>query len=165
MRTVQAVVLALLITACTPGVTQSELPAQTKNSLDFWLGEWTVVTDSGALQGTNLIEKELNGAAVFEHWTSKGGGEGKSLFYWMPDKKKWKQVWVTPTSYKEKIAEPVKDGLLFTGTAFSPNGTKTPDRTWLTKQNDGTVRQKIEVSRDGGRTWAVTFNAIYKPKS
>jgi len=155
----------MLSSLCLAFVVLAQSPGQSKQSLDFWVGEWNV-TSNGQRAGMNRIEKVLGGAAVIEHWKDAAGGEGKSLFYWMADKKKWKQVWVTPDgSYKEKVAEPIEGGLLFTGTAYLPSGTSYQDRTHLTKMADGAVRQVIEYWDTGSKSWKKTFEAIYRRKA
>ena len=63
--------------------------------LDFWVGEWEVFDEVGNPQGTNRIEKVLDGCAIFEHWKDVGGNEGKSLFSYDVAAGYWKQVWVT----------------------------------------------------------------------
>lgn len=138
--------------------------------LDFWVGEWDVFTD-GAKAGTNRIEKILNGCAILEHWTGAGGSEGKSLFYYSSATGKWKQVWVTqqatrPGGLKEKelIQEFEDGGVRFQGEISLSSGNTYLDRTTLTPLEEGKVRQVIEVSRDGGKNWRVTFDAVYVPR-
>lgn len=140
------------------------------SSLDFWVGEWTVHVDD-RLVGENRIEKILSGCAIMEHWTAAGGGEGKSLFYYLPATDTWKQVWVTgraaaPGGVKEKtlIETSESGGLRFQGTIPLASGGSYLDRTTLTPLAGGEVRQLIEISRDGGRTWKPTFDAIYRRK-
>src|SRR5579871_1138719 len=65
--------------------------------LDFWIGHWTVVDSSGARLGTNAIERVLGGCAITESW-KEDGGEGRSLFYYVPTQRRWKQVWVTASA-------------------------------------------------------------------
>jgi hypothetical protein len=135
-----------------------------KSALDFWVGDWDVYTGKD-LDGHDLVEKILGGAAIIENWTDADGTEGKSLFYYMPAKSAWKQVWVTPAGpYKEKVSHNVKDGLQFVGTVFLADGREIPDRTTLTPLSDGTVHQVIEYSKDHGKTWVTSFDAIYKRK-
>jgi tetratricopeptide (TPR) repeat protein len=131
-------------------------------ALDFWLGEWDVLAGD-ELVGTNRIEKILGGAAILEHWTGSGGARGESLFYFLPDSAQWKQVWVVQGALlvKEKLSTHVEGGLRFEGEARFADGRRLPDRTTLTLQDDGSVRQLIEVSRDGGKTWTPTFDARY----
>lgn len=135
--------------------------------LDFWLGNW-VVTVNEEQVGTNRIEKILDGCAVMEHWTSARGGQGKSLFYYQPVTKTWKQVWVTqfalgPGGVKEKELVEGYDGpgVRFRGEIPLAEGGSYLDRTTLTPQPDGTVRQVIQISRDDGESWETTFDAVY----
>jgi hypothetical protein len=132
------------------------------SALDFWLGEWDVFMGDQKV-GTNHIEKILGGAAILEHWAGGQGGRGESLFYFLPDSGQWKQVWVVDGArvVKEKLSTPVDGGLRFEGEARYPDGTRIPDRTTLTLQDDGSVRQVIEISRDGGRTWTPAFDGRY----
>lgn len=135
--------------------------------LDFWVGDWDVRVD-GRTVGENRIEKILSECAVMEHWTGSDGSRGKSLFYRVPAEDAWKQVWVTenlnrPGGVKEKLlVERGEDGsTLFRGEIALPDGTTILDQTRLTPNDDGTVRQVIQFSRDDGVTWSTTFDAIY----
>lgn len=135
-------------------------------ALDFWVGEWEVFVGETKV-GTNRIEKVLDGCAVTESWIDVNGGEGRSLFYYQPVIDRWKQVWVTgaatrPGGVKEKtLIERSTGRLRFQGTIPTGDG-EYLDRTTLTRQPDGTVRQHIEVQPPGGE-WRTTFDAIYRP--
>lgn len=140
------------------------------DALDFWLGEWTVLVD-GRQVGSNRISKILEGCAVVEEWTDSRGGEGRSLFYYIPAREEWKQVWVTPNAtrpggVKEKtLVERRDDGAVrFLGEIPLPDGGSYLDRTTLTPLEDGRVRQVIETSRDGGESWQTGFDAVYEPR-
>lgn len=164
--------LWLVFLLVTPASTQGQVPScedePALNQLDFWLGDWTVfVGDEPA--GTNRIEKILDGCAVMEHWTSARGGQGKSLFYYHPTTKSWKQVWVTqsalrPGGLKEKrlVEGYGGPGVRFQGEIPLGDGESYLDRTTLLPQQNGTVRQIIEISRDGGESWETTFDAVYR---
>ena len=139
--------------------------------LDFWIGEWDVFVGS-QLIGRNRIEKVLDGCAVIEHWSEQGVETGMSLFYYSPSSRHWRQVWVTTSATtlfgtKEKrLVWADSTSVRFAGELGPTDslGTAVLDRTTLTSLGDGTVRQVIEASRNGGSTWAVTFDAIYKRK-
>jgi len=138
-------------------------------ALDFWVGEWTV-TVGDAEAGVNKISRVLDGCAIREEWTGAGGGSGQSLFYYLPARGVWRQVWVTgralaPGGVKEKelVQSPTTGGLRFQGTITLPDGRSYLDRTTLTEQPEGRVRQLIEISNDGGASWRSTFDAIYHP--
>lgn len=144
----------------------AQVPAY--QQLDFWVGAWTVTDAQGQQVGTNRIEKILDGCAVMEHWTASNGSEGKSLFYY--DGTVWKQVWVTEHAtaqggLKEKQLVETLDGggVRFQGNVPLPGGGTTLDRTTLTPLPDSLVRQVIETSSDGGKTWQTRFDATYTP--
>jgi hypothetical protein len=137
--------------------------------LDFWVGEWRVVDSAGIEVGRNRIERILDGCAVTETWRDTGNNEGRSLFYYVPSQKQWKQVWVTPQALipgglKEKhlIGRTTDGGVRFQGEIVGPRGLIL-DRTTLSPQPGGRVRQLIEISRDAGTTWRTSFDAIYIP--
>lgn len=136
-------------------------------ALDFWVGEWDVMVGEKKV-GTNRIERILDGCAILEHWTAEGGGEGKSLFYYQKATDRWRQVWVTARASalggvkeKEMITKTDDGGLRFQGEIPVAGGGSYLDRTTLTPRTDGTVRQVIEVSRDGGAKWETVFDASY----
>lgn len=143
----------------------------TYHLLDFWLGDWTVLAE-GKEAGTNRVEKILAGCAVRELWRDAEGRRGDSLFFVQPVTRRWKQIWVTdhatvPGGLKEKrlVARLPGGGTRFQGEIQVPDGRVILDRTTLTPEPDGRVRQVIEISRDGGTTWATTFDAWYVRRS
>jgi len=70
---------------------------------------------------------------------------------------------MAPGGVKEKrlIARYPDGSVRFQGEVTTPDGIVL-DRTTLTPREDGTVRQLIETSRDGGATWVVGFDAVYR---
>jgi hypothetical protein len=149
---------ARLVVAC------DSMPAY--HVLDFWVGDWDVFAGDRKV-GTNRIEKVADGCALIENWTDGGGGEGKSLFYYQRVRQDWRQVWVDAGGVKEKhiVARYPDGGVRFQGELPRANGVFVLDRTTLTPNADGTVRQVIEQSSDGGKTWTTGFDAIYRRKA
>ena len=133
--------------------------------LDFWLGDWEAVdAGTGQVDGHDLIEKILHGAAIIENWSDSDGHEGKSWFYYYRPEKRWKQVWVTDVGFiKEKaLAEVRPDGSVrFAGEIPLPDGSRKLDQTTLTPLPDGRVHQVIQQSTDGGATWRTDYEAYY----
>ena len=130
--------------------------------LDFWLGRWIVVSPEGEPLGDNEIVEVLGGAAVVERWRGVEGGEGMSLFFYDRTSAVWKQVWVTDRgTHKEKQLVSAHGGLVFQGTVTPPGRPAHLDRTTLTPLPGGAVRQIIETSVDGGRTWTLAFDGRY----
>ena len=141
----------------------------TYHVFDFWVGTWNVIDSTGANLGSNRIERIVGGCAFIENWREPDGSEGKSLFYYATDQRRWKQVWVTPDAmlpggFKEKrlVAKLPGGGVRFQGEIIGPLAV-TLDRTTLTPMPGGRVRQLIEISRNGGTSWITTFDAIYVP--
>lgn len=132
------------------------------HTLDFWVGEWEVISE-GVRVGHNRIDKVVHGCALIENWVDADGVEGKSLFYFVRARHEWKQVWVAPGSIKEKhlVATLPGGAVRFQGDLPMSDGSFVLDRTTLTPMPDGSVRQLIEQSRDGGSTWRTTFDARY----
>ncbi len=132
---------------------------------DFWVGEWDVFTPNGRQAGTNRIEKVTSGCILLEHWSGAGGGSGKSINFYDPGRKKWVQEWVDASAGVILTAGELKDGsMVLEGEHIYRNGRKELYRGTWTPQPDGTVRQLLEQSRDGGQTWYVWFDGKYVRK-
>lgn len=133
--------------------------------LDFWLGDWEAVDSAtNQVDGHDLIEKVLAGAAVIENWRDVDGHAGKSWFYYYRPEKRWKQIWVTDTGFvKEKalVETFAGGGVRFRGEIPLKDGRKLLDQTTLTPLPDGRVHQVIEQSNDGGVTWRTAYDAYY----
>jgi hypothetical protein len=138
------------------------------HALDFWDGTWRV-TSAGQYAGSDVVTAILHGCAVLENWTDADGSHGMSLFHYNAFDQTWAQLWVTDRAtarggLKEKflIARFPDGGVRFQGRLPGlPGSSIILDRTTLTPLQDGTVHQLIEISRDGGSTWTMTFDAIY----
>lgn len=145
----------------------SPCPAAVRAALDFWVGDW-VVTVQAQRAGTDTVERVSNGAAVIERWTGSGGDVGTSLFSFDPYACTWHQLWITGTpeqvgglKHKDLVALGPDRAVRFQS-AYPGRRTLTVlDRTTLTPRADGTVRQVIEISTDGGATWTTGFDAVY----
>jgi DNA-binding winged helix-turn-helix (wHTH) protein len=180
MNAIRSSVAAVMLTAslaasdtAAPGLAPSHSQAAPRCAdlpmggwLDFWVGEW-IVRIGDQRVGSSRIERVLDGCAIIEHWEDARGSTGKSLFYPAPPNGVWHQIWVTdraalPGGVKQKrlIARYPGGGVRFQGEVTTPDGLVL-DRTTLTPRGDGTVRQQIEISRDGGTTWAAGFDAVY----
>ena len=141
--------------------------SERSRALDFWVGHWRVELANGDLAGTNRITRILGGCAIEEDWESSQSLQGRSLFAYDARADEWTQTWVTgdtsvPWGLKRKTLIDFGDGrATFQGTSEGPQGSYL-DRTTLTLQADGSVRQVIEISTDQGGTWRSTFDAMYR---
>jgi len=138
-------------------------PPETKQ-FDFWLGEWDVTSPDGKPAGKSRIEKVGADWGVLENWTGAGGGSGKSLNTWFPEKKRWQQFWVGNGGALELSGGLNAQGEMVLESANRAEG-GTFDRITWTPNADGSVRQLWQQSADGGKTWTTAFDGIYRKKA
>jgi hypothetical protein len=131
-----------------------------RREFDFWLGAWTVSDPrTGALLGVSRVDRVLGGSVLHEHWSGADGYRGESLNVFDEDRKCWHQSWVSDNGTVLLLDGGTHEGAMdLQGSA--PDGTHQRIRWW--PQEDGTVRQRWESSRDGGRTWEQRFEGIYR---
>lgn len=130
---------------------------------DFWLGEWDVVDANGEKVGSNKITSSDHGHVLTEKWTSSGGTTGTSINFFHPSDQKWHQTWVDAHGGVIEYVGEFKDGKMqFDGKLFSALGEQTRSRMTFTPNDDGSVEQFIENSKDGGKTWSVYFRGTYQ---
>jgi hypothetical protein len=129
---------------------------------DFWAGRWDV-TSHGQPAGTNLVTIEERGCLIHEHWTGVEGGSGQSLNFYDRRDRQWHQVWVASTGNVLSLAGRYQDSsLVLRGEVLQPGGRPLQHRLSFRPRADGTVRQLWETSTDGGATWAVQFDGLYR---
>lgn len=151
----EAVIVAAIQSSITPEQKQ----------LDFWIGEWDVYGRNGAKVGENQLQSLEFGRVIRETWTDTLGGSGQSMNFYNPATKKMKQVWVDQSGNVLEMEGTFEKGAMrFSGTSTALNGTASQHRTTLTPLPGGRVRQFIQTSSDGGKTFVAGFDAIYVPK-
>jgi len=134
---------------------------------DFWLGDWNVHDATGALAGTNLVTRELDGCVVQEHWVAAGTPpqRGSSFNTWVPGTRKWHQTWVDSTGGFLLLDGEMKDGVMtLGGETTGRDGRIVRHRIAWSVRPAGGIRQLWEQSRDGGQTWRVAFDGTYVRK-
>ncbi|HUP19076.1 MAG TPA: tetratricopeptide repeat protein [Gemmatimonadota bacterium] len=130
--------------------------------LDFWLGTWDVFDPQGQRVGRNVLEKDYGGCTVIERWEDAFGGRGTSLNWWDPALGQWVQRWVSDNGRLVQIEGNLKgDSMVLHGHQIDPAGAAQDYRMTITPNADGSVRQRIETSDDGGATWTTGFDGRY----
>lgn len=167
---VPALVLAAGAATSAPAVAQEAPdPERCRNhvewrQLDFWIGTWDVVHPvDGRQLGVNVIEPALSGCALIEHWTSAAGSTGRSLNFFDPQRRTWRQVWVdgfgNVLDYRNGE---FRDGAMrFRGITMDPAGDTTLQKLTFQHVATDTVRQVFESSKDGGVTWSKDWEGLY----
>lgn len=140
--------------------------AQAENGqFDFWVGEWDVVfTADGKPAGHSLVEKLYGGCALRENWQSHSGYVGGSLNFYDRTAGRWRQTWIgsdgVPTDYAGGLSG---SAMVFRATLPGESPGKTVAmRMTFTPLGDGSVRQLIEASDDGGANWRPEYDLTYR---
>jgi len=130
---------------------------------DFWIGEWDVTTPQGQPAGKSSVQQILSQCVIFENWTDRQGGQGKSFNAYNVDYDMWQQFWTDQygrvTEYRESERTPEK-GLRFLAHQGTPQH-QTQIRMTFTPIDAKTVRQFGETSTDGGKSWTTSFDLYY----
>jgi len=133
---------------------------------DFWVGDWEV-TAQGGVAGTNLITLRDDGCVLHEHWKGSAGGTGESWNFYDRSTGLWHQIWIDGTGGVLRFAGRYADGrLALTGESQAPDGSPVLHKlTFFNNTTDATVKQVWEQSRDGGSTWKVVFDGLYRKRN
>lgn len=150
-----------------PPAPASPCEAAEHRQFDFWLGEWDVTSD-GQPAGTNRIEVIEKGCALQEHWQGAGPGgiSGTSFNIYDRQTRRWHQTWVDASGTLLQLDGGLVDGVMvLSGERPARNGKGVArHRISWTPNEDGSVRQLWEASQDGGATWNVIFDGLYRPR-
>jgi hypothetical protein len=131
-------------------------------AFDFWLGEWTVENADGATVGSNTITRISNGCAVLEHWIGGSGVPGQSLNHYDAAAGTWHQRWVGGNGQILDLTGGLEgESMVLSGERDGQDGPVLDRITWSPLE-DGSVRQKWDVSRDAGETWQEVFLGLYR---
>lgn len=132
-----------------------------ERQFDFWVGSWDVRDPRGKVLGTSVITRRQKGRIIHEAWTSKGG-TGESMNFYDAGRGLWRQVWVDAQGNVVEYAGQYKNGAMrMQGRKSLANGTQALARATFFENDDGSVRQLLEQSKDGGRTWSTLFDGRY----
>jgi len=136
-------------------------------AFDFWLGRWDVYrTDTDALVAHSVIERMYDGCAIRESWMPHGRAGGGSLSAFDPAAQRWRQTWVDSNNGYATFEGGIADGaMVLTGRWLGYNGpgTEMLARMTYTPRDAGAVSQRVEVSADGGRSWNLAADFLYRP--
>jgi hypothetical protein len=117
---------------------------------DFWVGDWEVFDEDGALQGTNRIEPILDGCALEESWVGATGSVGRSFNTFDRYAGRWHQTWVDNSGLLLQLDGALDEtSMVLSGPGRNRDGEAITHRITWTPLDDGRVRQHWEISADG----------------
>jgi hypothetical protein len=160
-------ILGFLVAAVTAGAlaaqsADSACAAPERRQFDFWLGSWTVHDTAGRVLGTSEVIRIARGCGLREQWRGVRGSEGMSLNVWQPAQEHWTQFWVGDGVTLQLTGRLEGDGrMVMAGDRAGPSGSVRDRIAWQALPQ-GEVRQTWHVSRDGGKTWNLVFDGIYR---
>ncbi|MBC5804685.1 MAG: tetratricopeptide repeat protein [Candidatus Eremiobacter antarcticus] len=135
-------------------------------ALDFWVGDWNVKAQANTQVGQSHVDLILDKCVVFENWTDAYGGTGKSFTFYDATAKQWVQHWVDGMgSANDYLGGRDGNSILMIAKTVGPKGEPVLRRMRFTPLDGGRVRQYMDQSSDGGKTWAASFDGIYEPKA
>jgi len=137
--------------------------AKEYQQFDFWLGDWQVTAPNDKIVRFNKISKINDGCTLLEEYSSPSGYQGKSFNIYNKKTKQWHQTWVDSSGLLLEL----KGGLI--GSSMVLQGKTTNQKkqaivnkiTW-TPNEDKSVRQHWQVSKDEGKTWQTIFDGHYQ---
>lgn len=133
---------------------------------DFWVGEWEV-TDrlSGQPAGTSHVERVYGGCALRENYAADGFRGGSLNTYWNGDGR-WHQTWMDSAGAFRHFVGGLDGSGRMVMTAEQPHpavaGKTRLIRLTFTPPGNGTVRQYSDYSDDGGVSWKLRYDFLYR---
>jgi hypothetical protein len=151
-----------------PAAAPAPKPCEGANhhAFDFWIGKWDVTPFAGGpVLAHSLIEGLYGGCAIRENWMPLKATGGGSLSNYDSATGKWHQTWVDSSGARVLFDGGMEgEAMVLTGNWRGvANGKDGLVRMTYTRQPGGAVRQKGDVTTDGGKTWVPSFDFLYSP--
>ena len=146
-----------------------ECQGENHAAFDFWVGQWDVYPNADGdpdKVAESRIEKVSAGCAIRETWMPLQGRGGSSLSAYDPETQGWHQLWVGGAPGRTFFdGGPVDGRMILTGYwGKAQDGTPLLVRMTYSLQDDGSVRQYGQASKDQGLTWVDYFDLLYRRK-
>jgi hypothetical protein len=133
------------------------------DQLDFWLGTWTVEADNGLRLGTAVVSEDLNNCLIEERFSTGKGYESVAFMGFDPRPGLWYRHSMDNQGLRLQASGTTTSGtMVLTGDGPTPEGGRVEIRNEIAEQSDGSVRQAMYGSRDGGATWKTDVVLIYR---
>jgi ketosteroid isomerase-like protein len=144
--------------------------AAENKQFDFWIGDWDVTeAATGAHAAQVRVERILDGCVLLEQYQDPGGLKGHSFTIYDASRQVWHQSWVTNRGQLLTLEGRLnegrlnEDGMVLSGKFLSPDHKENLVRgTW--KPESAGVRETAVTSTDGGKTWKIWFDLMFRKK-
>lgn len=141
---------------------------------DFWIGDWDAfdIDNPTTAVARTRVDRILDGCVLLEDYQGANGSHGESFSIYDASRKLWHQSWVTNRGKLLIIEGTLQaDAMVLSGVdraagrsagALSVAQKDAQVRgTW--KQVTGGVRETAFTSNDGGKTWDLWFDLVFRP--
>ena len=134
--------------------------------LDFWAGDWDAyeADDPAKPIARTHVDVILGGCALLETYEQTDGLVGEAFTLYDSSRKVWHHTWVNNGGGLMVLEGSFENAILtLRGPLTSRDGRqKTVRDVWFI-QKDGGVRETAHTSVDGGATWQVFFDVVFRP--
>jgi len=137
----------------------------TYRQFDFFAGDWDTydVRARDKLVARNTVGVILDGCVIHEDYRQNDGLHGESYSLYDAARKVWHQSWVTNRGDLLLLDGGLQDNrMVFEGVERKAGKPDALVRAAWYRQGDG-VRETAERSLDGGKTWKIEFDIVFKP--
>jgi hypothetical protein len=134
---------------------------------DFWIGDWDAFDASDPKTSTAHVRVEsiLDGCVLKETYEGANGAQGQSFSIYDRTRGVWHQTWVTNRGALLTIEGKFEGGaMVLVGSDRTAEGKERKVRgVW--KVEAGGVHEHALTSIDGGATWTLWFDLIFRPRA
>jgi hypothetical protein len=132
---------------------------------DFFAGDWDTfdVATPSKLVARNHVTPMVGGCAIREVYEQTDGLRGESINTYDPSRRVWHQTWVTNRGQLLLLEGKLEGGrMVLTATEHDLAGATSLLRgIWW--REGATVRERADRSRDGGKSWTMVFDIVFRP--
>jgi hypothetical protein len=135
------------------------------HQFDFFAGDWDTydVAAPAKLVARNHVTPMVGGCALREVYEQNDGLRGESISTYDTSRRMWHQTWVTNRGQLLLLDGQLEGGRMsLTATERDSTGASSLLRgVWW--REGATVRERADRSRDGGKTWTLVFDIVFRP--
>jgi hypothetical protein len=146
--------------------TKPSCTAPEYRQFDFWVGDWDVFEIGSPTKVARArVDRILDGCALHEDYEGTNGSKGESFSIYDASRKVWHQSWVSNRGALVVIEGNIQAGaMVLRGADHTPGGGEKQVRgTW--KPVNGGVRETAVTSADGGKTWTLWFDLMFRSQT